>query len=292
MKIKFLLTLLLLLLVLVNQSGPLDVISRDYTKAGLQRALVTYAVARGLNGIISVAQGTEVAVEPAGIGLIFTPGQILDPVNDLIERFSWIVLVSGTSLGVQQFLLEISSWIWFRLAVTVIALAAIFAIWPAYPGIIAIRSVLMRLVMIMIILRFSVPLLAFGNEILYRHFLEPEYQASSESLLRTSLTLNDLNSEPQVTAEAPEKEGQSILEQARRIYQSTADNIKINARIQAFKQAAEHISEHTINLIVVFVLQTLLIPLVYLWAILQLLKYLFTAPLPPPVNIMNDKHFS
>ena len=282
MKIKLLLTLLFLLLILVNQSGPLDIISRDYTKAGLQRALVTYAVARSLNGIISVVQGTEVAVEPAGIGLIFTPGQILDPVNDLIERFSWIVLVSGTSLGVQQFLLEISSWIWFRLAVSIIVLAAIFIIWPASPGIFAMRSVLMRLVMISIILRFSVPLLAFGNEILYRHFLEPEYRTSSESLRQTSLTLGDLNSESQVTVAAPEKEGQSILEQARRIYQSTADNIQINARIQAFKQAAEHISEYTINLIVVFVLQTLLIPLVYLWGILQVLKYLFTEPLPPP----------
>ena len=282
MKIKLLLTLLFLLLILVNQSGPLDIISRDYTKAGLQRALVTYAVARSLNGIISVVQGTEVAVEPAGIGLIFTPGQILDPVNDLIERFSWIVLVSGTSLGVQQFLLEISSWIWFRLAVSIIVLAAIFIIWPASPGIFAMRSVLMRLVMISIILRFSVPLLAFGNEILYRHFLEPEYRTSSESLRQTSLTLGDLNSESQVTVAAPEKEGQSILEHARRIYQSTADNIQINARIQAFKQAAEHISEYTINLIVVFVLQTLLIPLVYLWGILQVLKYLFTEPLPPP----------
>ena len=284
MKTKILFTVLFLLLVLVNQSGPLDIISRDYTKAGLQRALVTYAVARGLNGIISVAQGTEVAVEPAGVGLIFTPGQILDPVNDLIERFSWIVLVSGTSLGVQQFLLEISSWIWFRLAVSVIVLAAIFTIWPANPEIIATRSVLMRLVMISIILRFSVPLLAFGNEILYRHFLEPEYRTSSESLRRTSLTLGDLNSESQLTVESPEKGGQSILEQARRIYQSTADNIKINARIQAFKQAAEHISEHTINLIVVFVLQTLLIPLIYLWVILQLLKYLFTTPMPPSVS--------
>jgi hypothetical protein len=94
-KIKLLLTVLYVLLVLVNQAGPLDDRSRDYTKQGFKRALVTFAVTRGLNGIISVAQGTEVAVEPAGIGLVFTPGQILDPVNDLIERFSWIVLASG-----------------------------------------------------------------------------------------------------------------------------------------------------------------------------------------------------
>lgn len=284
MKIKLLFTLLLLFLALVNQLGPLDDISRDYTKAGLQRALVTFAVARGLNGVISVAQGTEIAIEPAGIGLVFTPGQILDPVNDLIERFSWIVLASGTSLGIQRIFLNIGSLIWFRLAVSVVVLAALLMIWAATSEVKAARSVLMRLVLLSIVLRFSVPLLALGNEVLYRCFLEPEYRTSSSSLRRTSLILSNLNSESQATMEAPKEETQSVLEHARRIYQSAADNIKINARIQAFKQAAETISEHTINLIVVFVLQTLFIPLIYLWAVLHLLKYLCTAPMPPPAR--------
>lgn len=283
-KMKLLLTLLFLLLVLVNQTGPLDDISRDYTKEGFKRALVTFAVARGLNGIISVAQGTEVAIEPAGIGLVFTPGQILDPVNDLIERFSWVVLASGTSLGIQQILLKIGAWVWFRLAVSLIVLAASMTIWSGRTRAHVIRSVLMRLALIVIVLRFSVPLLAYGNEILYRYFLEPEYQTSSESLRRTSLTLSDLNADTRPAMETPDGEGMSVLESARRIYQSTADRIKINARIQAFKQAAENISEHTINLIVIFILQTLLIPLIYLWFVLQLLKYIFTAPLPQHVN--------
>ena len=277
MKIKILLTILYLLLVLANQYGSLDDISRDYTKEGLKRALVTYAVARGLNGIISVAQGTEVALEPGGIGLTFTPGQILDPVNDLIERFSWVVLASSTSLGIQQLLLKMGSWIWFRIVVSIVVVAALITIWPGTAGVKVLRSVLMRLALIVIVIRFSVPILSLGNELLYRHFLEPEYQASSESLRQTSLTLSDLNKKSEAAAPAEEEEGISLLENARRIYQSTAGNIKINERIKAFKEAAENISEHTINLIVVFVLQTLLIPLIYLWVVLQLLKYLVTA---------------
>ena len=277
MKIKILLTILYLLLVLANQYGPLDDISRDYTKAGLKRALVTYAVARGLNGIISVAQGTEVAVEPAGIGLVFTPGQILDPVNDLIERFSWVVLASSTSLGIQQLLLKIGSWVWFRIAVSIIVIAALITIWPGSANVKTLRSVLMRLALMAIVIRFSVPMLSLGSELLYRHFLESEYQASSASLRQTSLTLSDLNKQSEAAAPAEEDDDLSLLENARRIYQSTAGNIKINARIRAFKDAAENISEQTINLIVVFVLQTLLIPLIYLWVVLQLLKFLVTA---------------
>ena len=108
-RFKFLITVLVIPVILANQLDFIDNASSEYTESGLKRTLVTYAVARGLNGVISVAQGTEVAIEPAGIGLTFTPGQILDPVNDLIERFSWVVLVSGTSLGVQELLLSVSS---------------------------------------------------------------------------------------------------------------------------------------------------------------------------------------
>ena len=46
----------------------------------------------------------------AGVGVIFTLGQILDPINDLIERFSSVMLVAASSLGLQILLLNITSW--------------------------------------------------------------------------------------------------------------------------------------------------------------------------------------
>ena len=74
-------------------------------EALFQRALITFALARTLNGVISAVQGTELALQPAGVGLTLTPGEILDPVNDLVERFSWILLGATISLGIQQVLL-------------------------------------------------------------------------------------------------------------------------------------------------------------------------------------------
>lgn len=278
MKIKLILCLLFLVLTLVNQFGPLDDVSSGYTEAGFKRSLVTFAVVRGLNGIISVAQGTEIAVEPVGIGLTFTPGQILDPVNDLIERFSWIVLASGTSLGIQDVLLNVGSWFWFRVVVSVLILMAILSVWEGVFRPMIIRLLFMRLALIAIVLRFSVPLLAYGNEFLYLHFLEPRFQASSEQLKQTSMTLGEINRKSGVGTQVAE-EDLSLLENARRIYLTTTENFNIEERIRAFKEAAENISEHTINLIVIFVLQTLLIPLLYIWIILQLLKYLASANL-------------
>jgi hypothetical protein len=34
----------------------------------------------------------------------------LDPVNDLVERFSWVMMAATVSLGIQNVLLDISTW--------------------------------------------------------------------------------------------------------------------------------------------------------------------------------------
>ncbi|MCU0929027.1 MAG: hypothetical protein MUE62_07545, partial [Burkholderiaceae bacterium] len=66
---------LLGLLVVLAWWAPLDAAAERQVDAGLKRALATFAAARALNALISVAQGTEVALEPAGVGVTFTPGQ-------------------------------------------------------------------------------------------------------------------------------------------------------------------------------------------------------------------------
>lgn len=39
-----------------------------------------------------MAQGTELSIEPMGVGVILTLGELLDPLNDLIEQFSNVLL--------------------------------------------------------------------------------------------------------------------------------------------------------------------------------------------------------
>ena len=272
-RIKILITVLVVPLILVNQLNFIDTASSEYTESGLKRTLLTYAIARGLNGVISVAQGTEVAIEPAGIGLTFTPGQILTPVNDLIERFSWVVLVSGTSLGVQELLLSVSAWLWFKLAVSISLAAAIISIWLCKTRINWAGSFVIRLSLVLLVVRMCVPLVSFSNEVIYRNFLEPRYTASSQQLRQTSFTLNKLSKDAQNQVNQAEDSG-SLIDNAKRLYRSAADRVNIEARMDALKQAAENISEHTINLIVIFVTQTILLPLLFLWLFLQLIKWI------------------
>ncbi|MCB1944024.1 MAG: hypothetical protein KDI53_18575, partial [Candidatus Accumulibacter sp.] len=76
----------------------------------MKRALVSFATARALNAVISVAQGTEVSMQPAGMGVVLTPGQLLDPVNDLVEQFSHLMLAASVAFGVQKVLISIGAY--------------------------------------------------------------------------------------------------------------------------------------------------------------------------------------
>jgi hypothetical protein len=73
---------------------PLEQAFTDQLTQMLKVTLTVYALARGLNAVISVAQGTEMSIEPMGVGLTLTPGEILDPLNDLIEQVSSVLLIA------------------------------------------------------------------------------------------------------------------------------------------------------------------------------------------------------
>ena len=88
-------SIVLAAIALVGLLGAVDEAGLERTDAAAKRAVAAFAIARAINGAISFAQGTEVAIQPAGVGLVLAPGEVLDPINDLVERFSWVMLLSS-----------------------------------------------------------------------------------------------------------------------------------------------------------------------------------------------------
>ena len=269
---KTMVTAVGLALLLIAQLGALDNAGIEHTEKGLSRALVTYGISRGLNGIISVVQGTEVAIEPVGVGMTFTPGQILDPVNDLIERFSTVVLVSGTAFGIQRVLLDIVATNTFSLIVAILVIIAVGILWFARSLPLSIKIPIYRAAIIFLIIRLSVPAMAITTESFYEHFLAPQYQESSQQLLFATDQLNDIRSKSEGVSESA-NEDKSLLESAKDLYRSATSAFDMDQHIEEFKAAAESISEHAIRLIVVFVFQTIILPLGSLWLILKTIKW-------------------
>jgi len=276
---KVIVTVFLILLAFFSVSKLLNTFSFDtygeqYTKEGLTRSTAAFVIAKGLNGAISVVQGTEVAMEPAGIGLILTPGQILDPVNDLVERFSWVMLICTTSIGIQTILLAIFSSSSFSISVTVLLLLMVLFIWNYKGSSINLKNILYRMTAFIIILRFFIPLMAITSDGLYKTFLEQKYIISRDHLEQSEMVITNLSKENQQTGNAAIED--SWYEKLSSSISDAIDSIDVNKRVEELEQEAEELTKHIVDLIVVFTMQTILFPLIFIWLAMKLIKANFS----------------
>lgn len=246
-----------------------DEVGQFHVDQAFNRALIGFALARGLNGVISVAQGTEIAVQPAGVGVNFTPGQILDPVNDLVERFSWIMMLATSSLGIQKVLLTMSAWHGLQIAIVVFG-TLLGAAW-LIQRMSNFRRVLGRLFLFILVLRFMMPAISVANDWVYRTFLEADYVQASQSLEGARVAISNINEEVQAERQ---NEPDTLLDRARRVYEQALESVDIDKRLAEYRVAAEAISENTIRLVVVFLMQTLVFPLIFLAIVMGIIRRL------------------
>ena len=265
---------LLLLVVAVSSITTVDRFAEQKYEALFQRAFVTFALARTLNGLISAVQGTELALQPAGVGVTLTPGEILDPVNDLVERFSWIMLGATISLGIQQVLLDVGQWWGVRLLVALLGVAWLIVRLrrrSSAEGKSGTEQVLLRALVIVLFLRFAVPVAMIANEALYDLFLESRYVESAE-------VIESAGEQLEQTVERAEQGGQAageepgFLESLGRGLSGTREALDFSERLDRISARAAEVIEHLIQLSVVFVLQTGILPILFLWIFLQLIK--------------------
>jgi len=269
---------LLLLVVAVSSITTVDRFAEQKYEALFQRALVTFALARTLNGLISAVQGTELALQPAGVGVTLTPGEILDPVNDLVERFSWIMLGATISLGIQQVLLDVGQWWGVRLLVALLGVAWL-VVRLRRRGSAGGRSdntehILLRVLVIVLFLRFAVPVAMIANEALYDLFLESRYVESAEVIESAGEQLERTVERAEQGSQA-EGEEPGILESLGRSLSGTREALDFSERLDRISARAAEVIEHMIQLSVVFVLQTGILPILFLWIFLQLIKRVF-----------------
>ena len=270
---KWLFSLVLLSAIILSLTPFVDQrAAADYEQL-FQRAFITFALARTINGVISVVQGTEVALQPAGVGVTLTPGEILDPVNDLVERFSWIMMGATISLGIQNVLLEVSAWWVIQALVSVLAAWMLIRLWYPGQGSKLHRGILKRVLLMLLFLRFAVPVMLIANDLLYQQFLEHRFEQSTEIIALAGKELEQLQSE--ASAEEAEDHDGSMLESITRAWSNSIDSIDLSGRLKRMQAQAGEIIEHLVQLSVVFILQTGLLPVAFLWVFLEVLKRLF-----------------
>lgn len=254
---KILLVVLSLLLSFLVFQGDIDTTGKEHIERSFDKAAIVFATAKGLNAVISIAQGTEVG--PPGV--TFTLGEVLDPVNDLIEQFSWVILASLTSLGIQKITLGIISWDIFNLAV--VFFIALFVFLTLMSKKVDKKYILLsfKIAFLMVFLRFSVPVMAITNDAVYNKFISnSEYNIvkNTEDLSLSASKIDNINKKDK-------KDNSSWLERF-------SGNFDIDKRIQEYKNSAKKISDYVINLIIVYLFQTIFFPIIFLILLYALIK--------------------
>lgn len=124
---KLLFTLLIVAALVLNWLPTIDALSQTYLTDTISSNAIVFGVVRTLNGVISVIQSADVGVGVASIGI----GEIFDPVNDLIERFSGLLLTTLTALGIQQVILLFTSSFALKVAFSLCAIVVLAILWWA-----------------------------------------------------------------------------------------------------------------------------------------------------------------
>ncbi len=234
---------------------PLEQAFADQLTQMLKVTLTVYALARGLNAVISVAQGTEMSIEPMGVGLTLTPGEILDPLNDLIEQVSSVLLIASASIGVQQIILMLSDHIWVQVLLALLAVLALLLVILKPSGANSGQLVLKTLV-ILTILRLTVPMLALVSH-QTQQWLQTERQQAVSVLQSTQNSVDELND--------------GYQQESGGWFSNLRDRIDIQARLDQVKSRAEQGVEAAVYLLAEFVLIMVLLPLLFVWLVLRII---------------------
>jgi hypothetical protein len=260
-------------LVALSWLKPLDRSAEEHLKAGLKRALATYAVARTINGVISVAQETGVAVQPGGVGMTFAPGQLLDPLNDLVEQASSVMLAVSVSFGIQLLLLHLGGSALVSALLTTVALVCTIRWWrsgsiPSWAG---------RLLVAMVLVRFAVPFSASGSELAYRYVMADEYAAAQGQLEGAGAATGAAatGSGSKGTAAAPPSQSLwEILKKVPEKWSESSNDAQERSHIEQLKARVDGAVEHLLRLVAIFVVHTVLLPLLFVGLLGRLLTML------------------
>lgn len=242
----------LLIIVACAWLKPMDSPAMAQAEAGLKRALVSFASARAISGVLSVLQAAQLDIQPGGVGVTLAPGQLLAPVNDLVKHFADLMLLASVAFGIQKFLISIGGHLLISTALTVTTVIWLYLklrenyvpIW------------LSRSLVIILMLRFAIPVALIGTGELSQKFLNAEYE--------------EAHSEIRATADVVGVGGPAVLPAGQA--PGWFPKIPTLPDYKKLKERLEESAAHVVKLMVVFLLQTLLLPLVMIWSMYGVAK--------------------
>jgi len=270
---KIILSLFLILILMVTLMFEVDKSALVLQEEALHRAFMAFGLAKGLNAIISLIQGTELSFAPVGIGLTFSVGEVLDPFNDMVERFSWVMLAATVSLGIQKLLLVLSAKLFLQVILSLSILTTLVLLWFDKLQKSKLLFYSLKLFAFLVILRLGAVVFVYSSELLYTSVLEVEYKESSAVVESTKKELDALEKKNSNVVKSNKNE--STWEWVGSNVDKVKKSLDVSGQLRGLEQSIEEASKNIITLITIFIVQNMLMPLLFLWLSILSMKVIF-----------------
>jgi len=250
--------------------------SEAMTKAGL-----AYGVCRMVNASVSVIQESQVQIEPAGLGVSLAAGQVLDPLNDMTERTSNILVTAITSLGIQKIAHELC----VAFAPVLIAIFLItFVMATLLKGERAkkIKEIILKFILLLAVIRLCLPTSSIINSHLNESYFTPEITKVKDELAMISPGMDRLKdlSMPEIDGVmGTVKNGLSFMGN------KTSDlRAALNEMIQNMGEMVSHLLKLSYLYVALFVIQVILLPVGAFWFLSRIANALFGTNIPYTIS--------
>lgn len=253
----------------------LDVKTDAYFKEAITSAGIAYATTRAINASVSVIKESKLQLEPAGVGVSIAVGQIVDPINDMTERLSLVLVTAITSLGVQKLAYEMS----VSLAPQILAICLFILsllVWVDNKRVAALQSLLLKGLLFISMVRFCLPVSSIANEYLYEHHFSDQIAQTNAAL---SLDATALNSLQEFTL--PEVDGiLGTIENSTAYLKRKSSEFKVAvmAMLSRMGEKIDNLLKLTFLYVGVFLIQVIVLPLLSFWFLMSLARAIFQSP--------------
>ncbi len=232
-------------------TGEMEQQTAAYLDDTLLKAGAAFVLARTLNATISVMQSFTITPFIGELSL----GEILDPINDLVERFSLVMLAVTVSIGIQKLLMEIGVSVdmtWVILSALFFVLVSLFVQTTISKH--RLRLLAYKLLLFVLLVRFAIPVTGLIGSSISATFLAEKRDNATQAI------------------EVSKDKIAEITEKPKQVLSSPKD------RLDKLKQDSEEIVSQIIKLITLFLFETILFPLLVLWGLIKLSGAIFYSP--------------
>ncbi len=199
-------SVVVIVLTAVSFHGRLDDFAHEQVVETTSQSIGIYVISRGINALVSVLQTSQVKVP---LLAEIQVGEMLDPMNDAVERLSSVVVWAIGSLFLQRILLEVAASFWFKWMLFALGVATILTLlfleWRRFrilcceflgvsdAALERCRDWLVRIFVVAAILRFIVPLFISASFAVSQAFLETEITEKTATLSQVKAQVSTIS---------------------------------------------------------------------------------------------------